>query len=228
MAFEQHLQNIFPQLGREIPPEWYGIPVYYKGNTASLGAHGQAITMPSYSDDDDFDFEFEFAAVLRRGGTDIPPEQAADHVFGYTIYNDFSARAIQQREMSVGLGPAKSKDFAGAHVLGPCLVTADEIADVYDLDMEARVNGEIWASGSTSGMHWRFEDMIAHASRDEPLRAGEVLGSGTVGGGSAMEVGRSLKSGDEVELTITGLGTLHNHVVRAEKAANRAAGGGRT
>lgn len=214
MAFEAHLQNIFPRLGREIPEAWYDLPVFYKGNTASIGAHGQDIAMPGYSSDDDFDFEFEFAAVIGQGGTNIAPNAARNHIFGYTIYNDFSARAIQQREMSVGLGPAKGKDFHHGHVLGPWLVTADEIDDVYDLQMSASVNGEAWSSGSTAAMHWRFEDMIAHASRDEPIRAGEVFGSGTVGDGSAMERGGSLRDGDVVELQVDGLGTLRNRVVR--------------
>jgi 2-keto-4-pentenoate hydratase/2-oxohepta-3-ene-1,7-dioic acid hydratase in catechol pathway len=212
MAFEQHLLNIFPKLGRDIPPVWYEIPVYYKGNPAAVGAHLQAIVIPDYAGDE-LDFEFEIAAVIGRGGRDISEETALDHVYGYTIYDDFSARAMQSREMSVGLGPAKGKDFDGAHVLGPVLVTADEIPDPYDLAMTARVNDEEWTTGSTGAMHWRFEQMIAHASRAETLRPAEVFGSGTVGGGSAAEVGRTLHAGDVVELTVERLGTLTNAVV---------------
>lgn len=215
MAFEQHLLNIFPKLGREIPPVWYEIPVYYKGNPAAVGAHLQPIVIPDYAGDE-LDFEFEIAAVIGRGGRDISEETALDHVYGYTIYDDFSARAMQSREMSVGLGPAKGKDFDGAHVLGPVLVTADEIPDPYDLAMTARVNDEEWTTGSTGAMHWRFEQMIAHASRAETLRPAEVFGSGTVGGGSAAEVGRTLHAGDVVELTVERLGTLTNSVVGHE------------
>ncbi len=212
MAFEQHLLNIFPKLGREIPPVWYEIPVYYKGNPSAVGAHLQSIVIPDYAGED-LDFEFEIAAVIGRGGRDISEDTALAHVYGYTIYDDFSARAMQAREMTVGLGPAKGKDFDGAHVLGPVLVTADEIPDPYDLGMTASVNDEAWTTGSTSAMHWRFEQMIAHASRSETLRPAEVFGSGTVGGGSAAEVGRTLHAGDVVELTVDRLGTLRNAIV---------------
>ena len=108
------------------------------------------------------------------------------------IYNDFSERTIQAREMSVGLGPAKGKDFVRGHVLGPCLVTADEIPDIYDLRMIARVNDEVWCETNSGTIHWKFEQMIAHVSTDELLRPGEVLGSGTVGGGSGAERGTLL------------------------------------
>jgi 2-keto-4-pentenoate hydratase/2-oxohepta-3-ene-1,7-dioic acid hydratase in catechol pathway len=211
MAFETHLKNIYPRLGRDIPPEWYNLPVYYKGNAGSIGAHGDDIAIPSYAEE--LDFEFELALVIGTGGANIPRETAMQHVFGYMIYNDFSARAIQSREMSVGLGPAKGKDFARGHVLGPWLVTPDEIADVYDLRMVAHVNGELWCNENSRTMHWRFEDMIAHASRDEYLRPGEVFGSGTVGNGSGAERGVALKRGDLVELEVAGIGVLRNRVV---------------
>lgn len=211
MAFEKHLLNVFPRLGREIPPEWYRRPVYYKGNPASIGAHRQDIAIPGYADE--LDLEFEFAAILGRGGTDIAEEDALSHVFGYTVYDDFSARAVQALEMTVGLGPAKGKDFVGAHVLGPVVVTADEVADPYLLGMRAHVNGEQWTDGTSADMHWRFEQMIAYASQDERLQVGEVFGSGTVGDGSGAEQGRSLHDGDVVELTVEGLGTLRNRVV---------------
>lgn len=210
MAFEQHLKNIYPKLGREIPPQWYEMPVYYKGNPSAVGADGDVIDMPPYATN--MDFEFEFAAVIGKGGTDISRADAMSHIYGYMIYNDFSAREIQQREMSVGLGPAKGKDFRRAHVFGPCLVTADEIPDIYALGMTATVNGEAWTSSNTSTMHWRFDQMIAHASMHEILVPGEIFGSGTVGGGSAAEVGKILGKGDEVVLNMDRLGTLTNRI----------------
>ncbi len=213
MGFEKHLKNIYPRLGREIPPEWYNLPIYYKGNPASVGAHGDRIAIPSYSDE--MDFEFEIAAVIGRGGTNIAREDAMSHVFGFTIYNDFSARDIQRREMSVGLGPAKGKDFRRAHVFGPCIVTRDEIGDIYTKTTEGQVNGETWSRGIVGEMHWRFEDMIAHASRDEELHPGEIFGSGTVGDGSAAERGLKLKPGDRVDLTVQEIGTLSNEVAPA-------------
>ena len=212
MGFEQHLLNIFPKLGREIPPEWYRLPVYYKGNPGSVATHEDDVPIPSYGGEA-LDIEFELAFVIGRRGADIPESRAREHIFGLMIYNDFSERTIQAREMSVGLGPAKGKDFRRAHVLGPTLVTLDEIPDVYDLRMRARVNGETWCDSSSKTIHWTFEQMIAHASRDEELRPGEVLGSGTVGGGSGAERGTLLRRGDVVELEVDRLGTLRNRVV---------------
>jgi len=211
MAFEQHLQNIFPRLGREIPPEWYEIPVYYKGNPSAVGAHGDDVTIPPGCKE--MDFEFELAAVIGRGGANIARENAMDHVFGFTVYNDFSARDLQRTEMAVGLGPAKGKDFSRGHVFGPCLVTTDEVGDIYAKSAEARVNGKPWSTGSVGDMRWKFEDMIVHASRGEALVPGEIFGSGTFGNGSAMERGEFLSAGDLIELHVEGLGTLSNRVV---------------
>lgn len=210
MAFETHLKNIYPKLGRDIPPQWYELPVYYKGNPSAVGADGDLVPMPAYATN--MDFEFEFAAVIGKGGSNIQRADAASHIYGYMLYNDFSAREIQQREMSVGLGPAKGKDFEKGHVFGPWLVTADEIPDIYALRMQASVNGQPWCDTSTSTMHWRFDQMIAHASMNEMLVAGEIFGSGTVGGGSAAEVGKSLAKGDKVVISIDRLGTLSNAI----------------
>lgn len=212
MGFEQHLRNIFPKLGREIPPAWFELPVYYKGNPGSIAGHGDDVAIPSYGPGA-LDIEFELALVIGRGGIDIPADRARGHIFGYMVYNDFSERTIQAREMSVGLGPAKGKDFRGGHVLGPALVTADEVPDPYDLRMVARVNGDVWCDTHSGTIHWTFEQMIAHASRDEYLRPGEILGSGTVGGGSGAERGTLLHRGDVVELEVERLGTLRNRVV---------------
>lgn len=210
MAFETHLKNIYPRLGREIPAEWYNLPVYYKGNVGSVGTHGDDMPMPSYTQE--LDYEFELGMVIAKGGIDIPREQALDHVFGFMIYNDFSARAIQAREMSVGLGPAKGKDFYNAHVFGPWLVTKDEIKDIYGMRMSCRVNDEVRCEESSGSMYWKFEDLIVHASTAERIVPGEIFGSGTVGNGSGAEIGRSLRSGDVVELEIEGLGLLRNRV----------------
>jgi 2-keto-4-pentenoate hydratase/2-oxohepta-3-ene-1,7-dioic acid hydratase in catechol pathway len=211
MAFETHLKNIYPKMGREIPDEWYRLPVYYKGNPGSIGGHGDWVPIPAYADT--LDYEFELAFVIGRGGVNIAPERAMDHVLGFMIYNDFSARDIQTREMSVGLGPAKGKDFDGGHVFGPSLVTLDEIPDVYDLAMEFRINDELVGTANSGTIHWRFEEMIAHASRDETLVPGEIFGTGTVGGGAGTETGRFLVKDDRIDLTVAGLGTLTNTVV---------------
>ena len=164
--------------GARSRPSGTSIPVYYKGNPGSLGTHGDDIPIPSYATA--LDIEFELAMVIGRGGINIPAERALDHVFGYMIYNDFSERTIQAREMSVGLGPAKGKDFVRGHVLGPYLVTADEVPDIYNLRMVARVNGEVWCETNSGTIHWKFEQMIAHVSTDELLRPGRDprLGNG--------------------------------------------------
>ena len=211
LAFETHLTNIYPKLGREIPPEWYNLPVYYKGNPGSVATHGDDIPIPKSVDE--LDIEFEIALVIGKGGIDIPREQAMSHVFGYMIFNDVTERVIQAREMSVGLGPAKSKDFTRANIFGPYLVTADEIPDIYTLEMEARVNDELWCEANLSSVHWQFEDIIAYASRDEYLYPGEILGSGTVGDGSGAERDTYLKRGDVVELKVEHLGVLRNRFV---------------
>jgi 2-keto-4-pentenoate hydratase/2-oxohepta-3-ene-1,7-dioic acid hydratase in catechol pathway len=154
------------------------------------------------------------ACVIGPGGVDIAPEEAASHVFGYTIFNDISARDAQATEMEGQLGPAKGKDFDTGNVLGPWLVTADEVGDPYDLTMVARVNGEEWSRGHSGTMHHRFEDIIAFVSRSETLHPGEILGSGTVGGGCGLEVGRFLNSGDVIELEVERIGVLRNRIIK--------------
>ena len=149
--------------------------------------------------------------VLGRGGRNIPASTAADHIFGYTIFNDFSARDVQGPEMA-SLGPSKSKDFDGGNVFGPCIVTADEF-DPADTGMSVRINGEVVSAGRSGTMHYSFAELIAYISQDETLHTGEIICSGTVGMGSGLETGRYLAHGDTVELSIDGIGTLRNRVL---------------
>lgn len=196
------------------PPEaWYRQPLYYKANRFAVSGPDEVVEWPAYSRL--MDYECELACVVGRGGRDIGPAEAGGHIFGYTIFNDFSARDAQAVEMAGGLGPAKAKDFDKANAFGPCIVTADEIGDPYDLDMIVRVNGEERSRGSSATMHWKFEDLIAHVSRSETLHPGEILGSGTVGDGCGLEHLRFLEDGDLVELEIERIGVLRNRVVRA-------------
>jgi 2-keto-4-pentenoate hydratase/2-oxohepta-3-ene-1,7-dioic acid hydratase in catechol pathway len=194
-----------------IPPVWYQQPLYYKCNRFAVAGTGTDVAWPAYSRV--MDYELEFAVVVGRGGHDIPKEQARDHIFGYTIYNDFTARDAQGREMAGLLGPAKGKDFDGGTILGPCIVTRDELTDPYNLSMKAWVNGELWSDGHSSTMHWTFEQMIEHVSQGETLYPGEILASGTVGGGCGLEQMRFLKHGDVVELAVEHIGTLRNRIV---------------
>ena len=196
----------------DVPQIWYQQPVYYKCNRFAVVGTGEDVVWPGYSSV--MDYELEVAAVIGRQGKDIPVSSAMDHVFGFTIFNDFSARDAQTIEMEGMLGPAKGKDFDGANVLGPCITTLDEIGDPYALEMIARVNDEEWSRGNTSTMHWKFEDMIAHASRSETIYPGEVFGSGTVGNGCGLELMRFLKDGDRVELEVEKIGRIQNRVIR--------------
>ncbi len=194
------------------PPVWYERPLYYKANRFSISGPGDTIRWPAYSRL--MDYECELACVIGRGGADIPRASALDHIFGYTIFNDFSARDAQGAEMTGGLGPAKGKDFDGANAFGPCVVTADEIPDPYALPMIVRVNGEERSRGNSAEMHWKFEDVIAYVSQGETLQPGEILGSGTVGDGCGLEHLRFLEDGDRVELEIPPIGVLENRVLR--------------
>ena len=218
LCFEKHLQQAFAAVARlrgteaRIPKIWYERPIFYHPNRFNVCGTGAEVPWPRYSER--MDFELEFGCYIGRPGKDIPKERARDHIFGYTIFNDFSARDEQTLEMMGQLGPGKGKDFDNSNVMGPCLVTADEIKNVYDLTMICRVNGEEWGRGNSRDMHWKFEDCIAHVSRSETLHSGEFFGSGTVGNGCGLEHMKFLKPGDVVELEVEGIGTLKNRVVR--------------
>lgn len=186
-------------------------PIYYKANRFSVVGPDDDVIWPYYSRA--MDFELEWACYIAAKVKDVDAVDAKSSIFGYSIYNDFSARDAQALEMSGQLGPAKGKDFDTGNVLGPCLVTADEIADPSNLTMIARVNGEEWGRGNTRDMLWKFEEVIAHISRCETLYPGEVLGSGTVGTGCGLEQMRYLNPGDVVELEIEQLGILRNKLI---------------
>jgi len=192
-------------------------PIYYKCNRFATIGMDDDVIWPSYSSM--LDFELEFGCYIGKRAKDVPRDKARDHIFGYTIFNDISARDAQAIEMGGMLGPAKSKDFDTANVMGPCLVTADELPDAYDLTMVARVNGEEWGRGNTRDMRWQFEDVIAHISRSETLHAGEFLGSGTVGNGCGLEQLRYLKANDVVELEVEGIGILRSRILRPAATA---------
>lgn len=194
------------------PPVWYSQPIYYKGNRFSVIGTGTEIEWPNYADL--LDYELEFGIVLGRTGKNIKRDDARSHIFGFTIFNDVSARDAQAAEMAGMLGPAKGKDFDTGNVMGPCLVTADEIPDPYNLTMVARINGEEWSRGNSGSMQHKFEDILAFISQSETLQAGEFFGSGTVGGGCGLELGRFLKSGDVIELEVEKIGVLKNRIVK--------------
>jgi fumarylacetoacetate (FAA) hydrolase len=203
MAFEEHIANARRNRGRAVPPAWYEIPVFYFTNPGAVYGDGDEIPRPA--DTEQLDYELELACVI---GADGRPE-------GFTIMNDFSARDLQAHEMTVGLGPAKGKDFATA--LGPMIVSPDELPADLDMRAIARVNGEVRTDSRTGAMHHSWDALVAAAARNTPagLTAGEVIGSGTVGRGCILEHddGRWLAPGDEIELEIEGIGVLRNRIV---------------
>ncbi len=217
-AFEAHVKNARARRGLAVPPEWYEFPVFYFSNPGALAGHGEEVRKPAWTQA--LDYELEIACVIGKKVRDVRAEEWRSVVAGFTILNDWSARDVQRREMAVGLGPAKGKDFATS--LGPAIVTLDELeprrrGERYDLAMEARVNGAVLSRGNASAMHWTFGQMIARASQDVYLFPGDVIGSGTVGGGCLLELGpevhRWLEPGDEVTLEIECLGALTNRIV---------------
>lgn len=218
LVFEEHLKNSFAvaskMTGRpfDIPPVWYNQPIYYKGNRMSFVGHGADVIWPDYANF--LDIELEMAIVVARKGKDIKAEEAEDYIFGYTILNDVSARDAQMVEMPGQLGPAKGKDFDTGNILGPFILTADEVQHPVALNMEAHVNGERWGGGNSSQMHHDFGAILAHISASETLYPGEVIGSGTVGTGCGLEIGKQLQPGDRFELEIEGIGTLANRIVK--------------
>jgi 2-keto-4-pentenoate hydratase/2-oxohepta-3-ene-1,7-dioic acid hydratase in catechol pathway len=194
----------------KIPDVWYKQPIYYKGNRFSVVGPEHEIEWPSYSKV--LDYEMEFCIFTSKAGKNIRRDDARSHIFGYSIFNDISARDAQAEEMQGMLGPAKGKDFDTGNVIGPWLVTADEIPDPYNLTMTVRINGKQRSSGNSGEMHHKFEDILEHVSRDETIRAGEFFGSGTVGSGCALEIGGYFEPGDVIELEVTGLGILRNRI----------------
>ncbi len=218
-AFEQHVRTARAKRSQEVPRAWYEIPVFYFSNPGGLVGHDVPVFAPAGCVE--LDYELELGIVIGRGGRDIPSERAWEHVAGLTVLNDFSARDLQRQEVSVGLGPAKAKDFATA--VGPSLVTLDEVAgringEKLSLEMCARVNGREFSRGDVAALHHTIPRLIARASRDATLLPGDLLGSGTVGTGCILELGPEntggwLKPGDLVELEIECLGVLRTPIV---------------
>jgi fumarylacetoacetate (FAA) hydrolase len=192
--------------GGEIPPAWYEAPVFYFSNPASIHGPGEPVHKPSATQL--LDFELEIAAVIGGDGA----------IAGFTLFNDWSARDVQRAEMTVGLGPAKGKDFAIS--LGPWLVTPDELPlrdGRLAVEATATINGTEVTRTDAADMHWTWQQLIDHAGRDTRLRAGDVLGSGTLNGGCLLELGplegdRFLQPGDVVELAAEGLGALRTEI----------------
>jgi fumarylacetoacetate (FAA) hydrolase len=220
-AFERHVRTMWERRGGEIPEAWYRLPIFYFSNTSEIRGPEDPVWAPGGSLE--LDYELEVGALIDTPVRDLAAERAEEAIGGFFVLNDWSARDLQRDETVVRLGPAKGKDFATS--IGPWLVTPDELADARhpgatapDLAMTATVNGVETSRGRWSDAQFSFGHMIERASADVTLRPGDVLGSGTVGGGSLLEIrdetlGRYLVPGDEVTLTIERLGSLRNPIV---------------
>ena len=222
-SFEGHASG---QGKRTLHEAWYRLPVFYFSNTLCI--YGPEDEVPYPSATDRLDYEMELGCVIGRGGSDIAAADGLDHIAGFCIFNDFSARDLQFDEMAVGLGPAKGKDAATS--LGPWLVTTDEMAPYLragrlQVKCTVRVNGEVWLSeGDGGGAHFSWGDFVERASKDSRIAPGDVLGSGTVSGGSIPEAiardvqgARYLQPGDVIELEVEGIGVLRNTLGRQRK-----------
>jgi 2-keto-4-pentenoate hydratase/2-oxohepta-3-ene-1,7-dioic acid hydratase in catechol pathway len=242
VGFEAHIEGVAKSLDglEHVPEEWYRAPNFYFTNPhAAYGAHDD---VPVPAGCSVLDFELEVGAVVGRAGRDLTPERAREHIVGYLVFNDWSARDLQKPEKNLGLGFSKGKDFA--NTLGPYLVTADEVADrrdpdgFLDLEMTVTLNGELIGRDTLANVSWTFEEMVAYAARDTWVRPGDILGSGTCGWGALAEfwgrVGERtpppLKPGDEVTLTVERLGSVSNRIVpgRTDVYLPRARKRGRT
>jgi 2-keto-4-pentenoate hydratase/2-oxohepta-3-ene-1,7-dioic acid hydratase in catechol pathway len=230
LTFEAHVEGVGKGMQGHavVPPEWYAAPSFlFMAPHAVTGPYDD-VAMPP--DTERLDYELEIAAVICRDARNVTPDEARAAIGGYCVMNDWSARDVQGREMKLGLGPSKGKDFATT--IGPWVVTADELDDhrdgdgFLDLEMSVRVNGVATGGDRSAHMGWSFEQLVSYASRASWVKAGEVLASGTCASGALAESwGRTgsltpppLQVGDVVEMTIEALGTIRNRVVAGTEA----------
>lgn len=208
-AHEKHVKKGFEKRNEKVPEAWYEIPAYYKGGTTGFIGQDEIIPWPHYSKQ--LDYELELGVVIGRDGKNVKAQDLRKHIFGFTILNDISARDIQRKEMSIRLGPAKGKDWCS--IMGPVIVTFDEFNyEEPNLLMTASVNGEEWSRGQSGDSHYTWGQMIEHMGMEEWIRATDFIGSGTVGTGCGLELDKWIQPGDELKLTIEGIGTLKNIV----------------
>ncbi len=209
MVYEGHVKHHYG----EIPAAYYKRPVWNTQYGDAVAGTGAPLHKPKYTEK--FDFEFEMGFYIGKRGCNIRPEEAMDYVAGFTVFNDLSARDAQADEAVMALGPAKGKFFFNSLIMGPCVVTKDELSDYDDLAMTARVNGEVVTENRTSGMLFSLGQLLAQITEDAYLNPGDFIALGTSPEGNATcsKLGRWLEVGDEIEFTIEKIGTIRNKVV---------------
>lgn len=218
-SFEGHARATWLGRAEELPEAWSRLAIFYFQNTSEIRGPGDAVWAPLGSSE--LDFELEIGALLDGGGRNLGPDEAEAVIAGYFILNDWSARDLHRDEATVGMGPAKGKDFATS--IGPWLVTPDELADRragagYRLRARAQVNDVPVTDGNWRTISRSFGEMLGRASTDVRLRSGEIVGSGTVETGSLIEMrertlGRYLEPGDVVTVAIERLGAMTTPIV---------------
>lgn len=208
LCFIDHIRGFHEKMNAKPPASLLEVPGYFKGNPSQVVAHDEEILWPSFIKK--MDYELELGWIVGRRATNLTPEEARSCIFGVTIFNDFSARDRQAVEMPIGMGPQKCKDFAFG--IGPWIVTMDEFEDLTKLTGRVRVNGEIWSENNTGNQLWSPEELVAYVSTGEWIQPGDMIGSGTMGKGAALELDRDLSPGDVIELEVDGIGVLRNRL----------------
>lgn len=208
LTFVDHIKGFHNKMKATPQPGLLKVPGYFKGTPHTVIGHEAEVPWPAFIGY--MDYELELGYVIGRRGHNVHPDDARSYLFGVTIFNDFSARDRQSIEMGIGMGPSKSKDFA--YGIGPWITTVDEFADLDAIDMQVRVNGETWAKGSSANKLWSIEELIAYVALADWIQPGDIIGSGTMGGGSGLELDRQLSPGDVLELDVAGIGVLRNRI----------------
>ncbi|CAN5850765.1 fumarylacetoacetate hydrolase family protein [soil metagenome] len=206
-AFESITRTTFPAFRPK--RLFYRQPIYYMSNAMTIVPTGTPVAFPSYTNG--LDFELEIGLVLDKPLLNAGPAEATRAIGAFVLLNDFSARDVQRDEMSSGLGPQKSKHFVSS--MSETAVTADEVLPRFDqLTGTVTINGTAVGTVDTAGLQWSVGEVLAHASLDEQLLPGEVIGLGTLAGGSGMETGTWLRPGDTLRLELDDIGTVEHTI----------------
>jgi 2-keto-4-pentenoate hydratase/2-oxohepta-3-ene-1,7-dioic acid hydratase in catechol pathway len=215
LTYPVHMENFTKSVGGTLPdPQIFKTPPYFKGSVSMIYGHGEEVPYPSYTGF--LDYELEIGIIVGTQGHNLNPEQAENHIFGYTIFNDFSARDVQKGEMGMGMGPQHGKDFAFG--IGPWVTTADEVGPVADLKASVRINGELVSSTAADGAVFSPAELVAWVSVSDNVLPGDLIATGTLPNGSGLEIGRNLKPGDLLELQLDRVGVLKTPIGEPEVA----------